>query len=587
MEWSTAFSRSVLTERVLAGRYRLFELLGEGGMALVYRAHDDLLERDVAVKVLRAGFAADPEFVSRFRQEARSAASLHHPNIATVYDTGTDEGADFIVMQLVDGEDLERMLERVGRLPLNLALRIGVDVARALQAAHERGIVHRDVKPANILVDRDGNVRVVDFGIARAADAAVGITTAGVILGSAQYVSPEQVAGGKIAPASDIYSLGVVMYESITGQRPFDGPSPAAVALERLHVRPAPPSAVAHDLPPGVDPLILRALERDPGARYSSAGDFAAALESWRLGLLGGVRRSGAGPRDAAGGGVVAVAAGAIGGAATATMGRGGGGAFPPIPTGRVGRRGGPPTGATARPTARDRERRRRFPPALLVPIAALGLLAIATLAFLTSMGRGAGGVAGETGTPRPSAVAVIPPPSPEQTIEPTPTAIPSPSPSPSPTPSPTPTPTPKPTPTPEPTPTRQPEPTPEPTPTRRPAETSPPAPAGPARDPAETVARFYRLVVEERFDEAAALWTAEMRERYPPAGNIDGRFAPTTDIELVRNEIVAMDVAAGTANVAVDLIEYRESGPSPRRFVGDWDLVLVDGRWLMSDPDF
>ena len=157
----------MLTERVLAGRYRLIELLGEGGMALVYRAHDDLLDRGVAVKVLRSGFAADPEFVSRFRQEARAAASLHHPNIATVYDTGTDEGVDFIVMQLVDGEDLEHILERDGRLPLNVALRIVVDVARALQAAHERGIVHRDVKPANILVDRDGDVRVVDFGIAR------------------------------------------------------------------------------------------------------------------------------------------------------------------------------------------------------------------------------------------------------------------------------------------------------------------------------------------------------------------------------------------------------------------------------------
>ena len=376
----------MLTDRALAGRYRLTELLGEGGMAHVYRGQDQLLDRGVAVKVLRTGFASDPEFVSRFRQEARAAASLHHPNIATVYDTGTDEGVDFIVMQLVDGEDLERILQRDGRLPLNVAIRIVVDVARALQAAHERGIVHRDIKPANILVERDGDVRVVDFGIARAADAAVGITTAGVILGSAQYVSPEQVAGGQITPSSDIYSLGVVLYESITGRRPFDGPSPAAVALERLHVRPAPPSAVAHDLPPAIDALVLRALERDPGARYSSAGDFAAALESWRLGLLGGVRRRGASPRDAQrgtghGGGVVA--AGATIGAATAAVTGGGAGAFPPVRTGRVGRGGGPPTGRTVRPTAGDRERPRRFAPLLLLPIGAFALLAIVMLALL------------------------------------------------------------------------------------------------------------------------------------------------------------------------------------------------------------
>ena len=446
----------MLTERVLAGRYRLIELLGEGGMALVYRAHDDLLDRGVAVKVLRPGFAADPEFISRFRQEARAAASLHHPNIATVYDTGTDDGVDFIVMQLVDGEDLEHILERDGRVPLNVGLRIVVDVARALQAAHERGIVHRDVKPANVLVDRGGDVRVVDFGIARAADAAVGITTAGVILGSAQYVSPEQVAGGQITPSSDIYSLGVVLYESITGRRPFDGPSPAAVALERLHIRPAPPSAVAHDLPQAIDALVLRALERDPGARYPSAGDFAAALESWRLGLLGGVRRGGAGPRDAQdrtgqGGDGFATAGAAAGAVATATAAGSGAGAFRPVPTSRVKRGGGPPTGRTPRPTARDRDRHRRLAPLLLLPVGAFALLAIATLALLGNLGRDSGGVAGATGTPRASAFVVVPPFTTK--ASPTPTPAPTPTPEPTPSPTPTPEPTPSPTPTPEPTP--------------------------------------------------------------------------------------------------------------------------------------
>jgi hypothetical protein len=202
----------------------------------------------------------------------------------------------------------------------------------------------------------------------------------------------------------------------------------------------------------------------------------------------------------------------------------------------------------------------------------AIALVVIAAAAFLRGTGEPAGGtVAGATATPRPTAVAVIPPPTATPMREATPTPTPEPTPTPSPTPTPEPTRKPKPTP----------EPTPDPTPKAR------PAPELPARDPAETVARFYRLVVEDRFDEAAALWTADMRERYPPEGNIDGRFAPTTDIDLVRNEIVAIDPQAGTATVAVDLIEYRESGPSPRRFVGDWDLVLVDGRWLMDDPDF
>jgi serine/threonine-protein kinase len=560
--------------RVLAGRYRLLELLGEGGMAHVFRGHDELLDRAVAVKVLRAGFGADRDFVARFRQEARSVASLHHPNIATVYDTGTD-GVDYIVMQLVDGEDLERMIHRLGRVPVHTAARIVVDVSRALQAAHERGIIHRDVKPANILLDPEGDVRVVDFGIARAANA-IGVTTAGMMLGSVHYVSPEQVLGEEVTAASDVFSLGVVLYEAITGQRPFDGPTPASVALERLHVRPAPPSAVGRDLPPGLDPLVMRALERDPAARYPSAGDFGAALEAWRIGSLGGVRRRGAVARERRAGVPVAVAVsagarpvmehqdGARNGAPPMHS-RGGGGPSPDATA---------PTTPTPRPSpvtrATDRDRR-VIAPAFLIPLVAIALVVIAAAAFLRGTGDLGGAVAGATATPGSTAVAVIPPATATPTREATPTPTPEPTPAPSPTPTPEPTTKPKPTP----------EPTPDPTPKVR------PAPALPARDPAETVARFYRLVVEERFDEAAALWTAGMRERYPPEGNIDGRFAPTTDIDLVRNEIVDIDPQAGTANVAVDLIEYRESGPSPRRFVGDWDLVLVDGRWLMDDPDF
>ena len=574
LERSGSFDKRMMIGRVLAGRYRLLELLGEGGMAHVFRAHDELLDRPVAIKVLRAGFGADRDFVARFRQEARSVASLHHPNIATVYDTGTDV-VDYIVMQLVDGEDLERMIRRLGRVPVHTAARIVVEVSRALQAAHERGIIHRDVKPANILIDRDGEVRVVDFGIARAANA-IGVTTAGMMLGSVHYVSPEQVLGEEVTAASDVFSLGVVLYEAITGQRPFEGPTPASVALERLHVRPAPPSSVVRYLPAGLDPLVMRALERDRAARYPSAGDFGAALEAWRIGSLGGVRRRGAVARERRG--AVPVAA-AVSAAARPLMEHQDGirNGAPPLHTpGGGGPSADPtaPTTPTLRPSpvtrATDRDRQ-AIAPAFLIPLGAIALVVIAAAAILRGTGELGGAVAGATATPRPTAVAVFPTATAMLTREatPTPTAEPTPTSSPTPTPESTPKPTPAP------------EPTPSPTPTSR------SAPASPARDPAETVARFYRLVVEERFDEAAALWTADMRERYPPAGNIDGRFAPTTDIDLVRNEIVAMDRQAGKATVAVDLIEHRESGPSPRRFVGDWDLVLVDGRWLMDDPDF
>ena len=404
-----------------------------------------------------------------------------------------------------------------------------------------------------------------------------------MILGSAQYVSPEQVAGGKITPSSDIYSLGVVLYESITGQRPFDGPSPAAVALERLHVRPAPPSAVAHDLPPAIDALVLRALERDPGARYPSAGDFAAALESWRLGLLGGVRRGGAGPRDAQRGtgrdGGAFAAGATVGAVATAAVAGSGAGAFPPVRTGRLGRGGGPPTGRTVRPTARDRDRRPRLAPLLLLPVGAFALLALAALALLGSLERQRGrrgrrnrhaarvGLRGRAalhtrGQPDPDPDAdahtdadtdahTDPDPDADTGAHSNAQADARPDP-----------------------------PASELTPRPAPAQTPPGSRPRPC--PAST----------------ASSWrsgsTTRPRCGQPRCENATRRRGTSTGvsrrrrhIDLRRNEIIAFDPDAGTATVAVDIIEYRESGPSPRRFVGDWDLVLVDGRWLMNDPDF
>ena len=225
-------------------------------------------------------------------------------------------------MSLVDGPDLQRILARDGALPVGFAVRIGIETARALQVAHEHGIVHRDIKPGNILIGPDGEAQVADFGIARAATD-VGATTEGAILGSAQYASPEQVAGEPISPQSDIYSLGIVLYEALTGVRPFDGPTPAAVALERLRVPPRPPREIRPELPESLEATVLHALERDPAARHPSAAELAGELERFRSSELGGVRRRGIGARATRRRGLPPVGA-AAGAAAAGTVAAGG-----------------------------------------------------------------------------------------------------------------------------------------------------------------------------------------------------------------------------------------------------------------------
>lgn len=266
--------------RLIGGRYRLIAPLGEGGMATLWRAMDEQLDREVAVKLLRPQFGNDPGFAARFKQEARSAGSLSHPNIVSVYDYGTDAetNGQFIVMQLVDGEDLAAILQRHGRLETDDAVRIAIAVAAALEAAHRRGIVHRDVKPGNILIDQD--VKVTDFGIARAVSEA-SMTVTGTTLGSVHYFSPEQARGDEVTGQSDVYALGIVLYEMLTGRRPFEGDSAAGVALKRLTEDPQPPTEHG-PVPPGLSAIVMRALERDPARRYPDAGAFAEALRVWR-----------------------------------------------------------------------------------------------------------------------------------------------------------------------------------------------------------------------------------------------------------------------------------------------------------------
>ena len=268
---------------VLGGRYRLVELLGQGGMATIFRAHDTQLGRDVAVKLLRPEYGRDPDFGSRFRQEAKNAASLNHPNIVSVYDYGQDAAGPFIVMELVEGEDLSSIIRRSGALPPRQAARIAAETARALQAAHTSGIVHRDVKPGNILISRDGRVKVTDFGIARAV-AEAQMTLPGTTLGSVHYFSPEQARGEQATTASDVFSLGIVLYELLTGRRPWEGDSAAAVAMARL-VGPVPdPAAARAGVPPELAAIDRRALATEPSDRWPSVANMAGGLEAYLAG---------------------------------------------------------------------------------------------------------------------------------------------------------------------------------------------------------------------------------------------------------------------------------------------------------------
>jgi len=254
----------------LSGRYTLQQRIAVGGMGEVWRARDDVLGRAVAVKVLKEEYAADPSFLTRFRNEARHAASLSHPGIANVFDYGEVGDTAFLVMELVDGEPLSAVLSREGRMPPDHTLDVIGQAALALQAAHDAGLVHRDVKPGNLLLRPDGVVKVTDFGIARVVDAAP-ITQTGMLVGTAAYLSPEQASGRDVTPASDVYSLGVVAYECLAGERPFHAES--AVGIAMAHATTSPP-ALPKDVPPLVADFVMRALEKDPARRQPSAGDF-------------------------------------------------------------------------------------------------------------------------------------------------------------------------------------------------------------------------------------------------------------------------------------------------------------------------
>jgi len=263
--------------QVLSNRYEILAKIGDGGMALVYSAKDILLNRLVAVKILREQYANDKEFIDRFHREAQAAASLSHPNVVNVYDVGQTGKAPFIVMEYVEGKNLSEIIQENGRLAPELVVRISLQICSALAHAHKHNIVHRDIKPHNILLTKDNQVKVTDFGIA--AVSSMSITQTGVVLGSVLYFSPEQARGNKVDHLSDLYSLGVVMYEMLCGQVPFRAETPISIALKHIQDEPMPPSQLNPDIPPQLERIVMKLLAKRPADRFQSAQALSEALE--------------------------------------------------------------------------------------------------------------------------------------------------------------------------------------------------------------------------------------------------------------------------------------------------------------------
>src|ERR687895_169168 len=268
---------SNLINTLFDGRYRIARKLGAGGMADVYLAEDEELGRRVAIKVLDDRHSSDNQFVERFRREAKNAAGLSHPNIVSIYDRGEAEGSYYIAMEYVEGRTLKELLVARGPSPIGIAIDYTRQILSALRFAHRNGIVHRDIKPHNVIVDGDGRVKVMDFGIARAG--ASQMTEAGSIIGTAQYLSPEQARGAPVDQSSDLYSTGIVLYELLTGSVPFTGDTPVEIAMKHLSQPPEPPSTRRPEVPRDLDYVVLRALAKDSSERYRTAAEMDSDLE--------------------------------------------------------------------------------------------------------------------------------------------------------------------------------------------------------------------------------------------------------------------------------------------------------------------
>jgi len=424
------------TPHVLIDRYEVGRLLGAGGMAEVFEGRDRLLARRVAIKVLLAQYARDPAFLIRFKREAQAAASLSHPNIVAVYDTGAEAGTQFIVMEYVEGRTLREVLRAEGPLLAERAAEVAVEVCAALAAAHARGLIHRDIKPGNVMLTPAGAVKVMDFGIARAASGE-SITQTSAVLGTAQYIAPEQAQGQPVDCRSDVYSLGCCVFEMVTGVVPFSGSTPVAIAYRHVREAPTPPRVLNPDVPAGLEAVVLKAMAKQPGQRYQTAAELRQDLERFLAGRgvlatptpdardawspggpAGAAARTGTG-----GSGVGTAAGGAAGAAAGGAAGTAAGGAPGPgsdaAATSVLAASRSRPAASRSRPRV-SRRRPRRAVPGWAGWIAAVLLLAVPVAVFMVRSIGGTGAPARTTLAP----LAVDPDVEPFETVAPTTTRL-------------------------------------------------------------------------------------------------------------------------------------------------------------------
>ena len=366
-----------MANRVLGGRYAVQDKIGTGGMATVYRGLDQVLGRTVAIKTMLPQYAADPSFAARFKQEAQAAAALQSPYIVSVYDWGKDGDTYYIIMEYLRGTDLKNGIRKHGALDCRKVAQIGSQIAQALSVAHKHDIIHRDIKPQNIMVQPDGNIKVMDFGIARAKNSH--LTTDNSVLGTAHYVSPEQTQGKELGPTSDLYSLGIVMYEAATGRVPFDGDDAISVAIKQVKEQPIPPSQINPNVDPALEAIILKCMQKDPNDRFQTADELFHTLRDYLAGRLGAVSE----------------ATSVIGGTQTRNMGRNNAGR-----TQQIGRAVAPisavPGGTTrfrqqsARAEAAEQEKKRskhkrNVAIGIIVAILAVAIAAYAAVTYLGS----------------------------------------------------------------------------------------------------------------------------------------------------------------------------------------------------------